>query len=207
MVHSEAHRHELEQLLAVSIGPACHELRSPLAVVYGFGRMLEVSDQPDPAHIAHILQGSSRLDELLDQLATMGRIAACRTEPDVRDYPLDPILADVIADTRAGERLSVAGTCEQLVHVDRDWTVAAIAEAIDGLCYDPQMRVQISPQAHNGGVRLVFTVDSSLPLPERSVGHSSLRIALARMRALAMGGALHERDFGLEMDLPSRVSS
>ena len=81
MVYSDAHRQELEQLLAVSIGPACHELRSPLAVVYGFSRMLEVSEQADPAHIQHILQGSSRLDELLDQLATMGRIAACRTVP------------------------------------------------------------------------------------------------------------------------------
>ncbi len=204
MVYSDAHRQELEQLLAVSIGPACHELRSPLAVVYGFSRMLEVSEQADPAHIQHILQGSSRLDELLDQLATMGRIAACRTVPDVRDHAFDPILADVVADTRAGERLSVAGACEQLVHVDRDWTIAAIAEAIDGLCYDPEMRVQVSPQAVSGGVRLVFTVDGSLPLPERGVGHSSLRIALSRMRVMAMGGALHERDFGLEMDLPSR---
>ena len=35
--------HDTQELLRLAIGPACHELRSPLAVVYGFARMLEGS--------------------------------------------------------------------------------------------------------------------------------------------------------------------
>lgn len=201
---TDHHRHELERLLAISIGPACHELRSPLAVVYGFARMVQQADKSDAAHVQHIVDGGSRLDDLLDILAVMGRIASGRTHPESADHALDAILAELVVESADTLPLSVAGSCEQLVHVDRSWLASAISDAVRGLCYEPSMRVQAAPRPHSGGVRIDLTVDSTMPLPERDEGNCNLRVALARMRVVAMGGAVHAADFGLTIDVPSR---
>ncbi len=204
---TDHHRHELERLLAISIGPACHELRSPLAVVYGFARMVQQSDHPDPSHVQHIVDGGSRLDDMLDLLAVMGRIAGGRTQPDLADHSLDAILSELVIDGADALPLSVAGSCDQLVFVDKDWLAAAIIDSVRGLCYEPSMRVQAAPRAHAGGVRIELTVDAAVPLPERDEGACSLRIALARMRLVAMGGSVRSADFGLVLEVPARRSS
>jgi signal transduction histidine kinase len=204
MATQEHQLHELERLLAVSIGPACHELRSPLAVVYGFARMLEQDARSTGSHLERIIEGSSRLDDLLDVLALMGRIAAGRTRPEVRDYPVDAVLADMAVQPGHDLPMSIGATCDQLVHVDREWLRAAVADAVHGLCYDPSMRVIVTPRAHAGNVRIELSVDGAMPLPEREAGSCSLRIALAHMRVVAIGGVMHPSDFGLVIEVPSR---
>ena len=70
---------DTQLLLRQAIGPACHELRSPLAVVYGFARMLENGSSLDEAamtkYVTQIVRSAERLDHMLDDLSKIGRDA------------------------------------------------------------------------------------------------------------------------------------
>ena len=86
---------------------ACHDLRTPLATVYGFARTLTRADELDERSarfIGMIEEASEQMTVLLDELGTAARIAGGRWEP-----------ALVEADTRElaqseDERIAVEGT-------------------------------------------------------------------------------------------------
>ena len=66
---------------------ACHDLRTPLATVYGFARTLTRGDELDPRSarfVAMIEEASDKITEPLDQLGTVAEIQAGRWEPVVR---------------------------------------------------------------------------------------------------------------------------
>ena len=62
---------------------ACHDLRTPLATVYGFARTLSRVELPDPAprYVEMIETASEQLTELLDELSVLARIEAGNYEP------------------------------------------------------------------------------------------------------------------------------
>jgi signal transduction histidine kinase len=62
---------------------ACHDLRNPLATVYGFARVLKRSElgEPSDRYVEMIEEASSELGELLDELTLVARIEAGRFEP------------------------------------------------------------------------------------------------------------------------------
>jgi signal transduction histidine kinase len=62
---------------------ACHDLRNPLATVYGFARVLKRSElgEPSDRYVEMIDEASSELGELLDELTLVARIEAGRFEP------------------------------------------------------------------------------------------------------------------------------
>jgi signal transduction histidine kinase len=67
---------------------ACHDLRTPLATVFGFARTLQRSDELDERSarfVGMIEEASEQMTGLLDALGTAARIAAGRWEPVVRD--------------------------------------------------------------------------------------------------------------------------
>jgi signal transduction histidine kinase len=67
---------------------ACHDLRTPLATVFGFARTLQRSDDLDERSarfVGMIEEASEQMTELLDALGTAARIAAGRWEPVVRE--------------------------------------------------------------------------------------------------------------------------
>ena len=66
---------------------ACHDLRTPLATVYGFARTLSRTDLPDPAprYVEIIEAASGQLAELLDELALVARIESDRYQPTLVD--------------------------------------------------------------------------------------------------------------------------
>jgi signal transduction histidine kinase len=67
---------------------ACHDLRTPLATVYGFARTLTRSaelDERSARFVSMIEQASEQMTELLDELGVAARIVGDRWEPAIRE--------------------------------------------------------------------------------------------------------------------------
>ena len=63
---------------------ACHDLRTPLATVYGFARTIAKTDgleEPTTRYVAMIETASGQMTELLDELGLAARIESGRYEP------------------------------------------------------------------------------------------------------------------------------
>lgn len=89
---------------------ACHDLRTPLATVYGFARTLTRTElgEPSTRYVEMIEAASHQLGELLDELALVARIEAGRFEPNLTET--DSLeLAQAAAAELSEERLVVSG--------------------------------------------------------------------------------------------------
>jgi len=67
---------------------ACHDLRTPLATVFGFSRTLARSgdlDERSTRFVGMMGEAADQMAELLDELAVSARIAAGRWEPVLRE--------------------------------------------------------------------------------------------------------------------------
>ena len=88
---------------------ACHDLRTPLATVYGFARTLTRAgelDERSGRFIQMIEEASEQMTGLLDELGTAARIESGRWEPV--QQPVDTLELARADD----ERIAVAGTGE-----------------------------------------------------------------------------------------------
>jgi signal transduction histidine kinase len=97
---------DFPQLVAL----ACHDLRTPLATVYGFARTLNRTDlgEPSSRYVEMIEAASQQLGELLDELSLVARIESGRFEPAlVESDSLE--LAQAAAADLSDERLVVSG--------------------------------------------------------------------------------------------------
>src|SRR5947209_8595507 len=86
---------------------ACHDLRTPLATVYGFARTLtkgEGLDEPEAGYAKMIEAASSQIRELLDELGLAARIEAGRYQPRLAETDT-AALARAAAERLGGERL------------------------------------------------------------------------------------------------------
>jgi signal transduction histidine kinase len=72
-----------DKRFAQLVSLACHDLRTPLATVFGFARTLGRSELEPPVdrYIEMIEAASMQLGDLLDELALLARIEAGRYEP------------------------------------------------------------------------------------------------------------------------------
>jgi signal transduction histidine kinase len=99
-----------DQTFARLVAVACHDLRNPLATVYGFARTLTrvEMDERSARYIEMIDAASRELGQLLDELALVARIESGRFEPDlVETDSLE--LARAAATMLSEERLAVSG--------------------------------------------------------------------------------------------------
>jgi len=92
------------------VGLACHDLRTPLAVVYGFARTLKRTgmEEPSARYVEMIEAASQQLGELLDELSLVARIEAGRFEPNLVEVDSRE-LAQKAAAELSDERLVVSG--------------------------------------------------------------------------------------------------
>jgi signal transduction histidine kinase len=89
---------------------ACHDLRTPLATVFGFARTLARLELDEPAgrYVEMIEAAAAQLGDLLDELALAARIEANRFEPVLIE--LDSLdLARSAAEELGNERVRVQG--------------------------------------------------------------------------------------------------
>jgi signal transduction histidine kinase len=72
-----------DKRFAQLVSLACHDLRTPLATVFGFARTLGKSELEPPVdrYVEMIEAASMQLGDLLDELALVARIEAGRYEP------------------------------------------------------------------------------------------------------------------------------
>jgi hypothetical protein len=86
---------------------ACHDLRTPLATVFGFARTLSRAgelDERNARFIGMIGEAAQQMTELLDHLGAAARIEAGRWEPTIRE-------ADTLELARAADpEVPAAGT-------------------------------------------------------------------------------------------------
>jgi len=117
---------------------ACHDLRTPLATIYGFARTLTRTGELDARSarfIGMIEEASQQLTELLDLLGTAARIESGKWEPGLREA------GTLELATSADARIATTGDGEQ-IRTD----AASIARALEALAtaalrYGPVERV------------------------------------------------------------------
>jgi signal transduction histidine kinase len=106
---------------------ACHDLRTPLATVYGFARTLtRAGDLPDPAarYIGMIEAASQQMAVLLDDLGVAARIQGGRYEPVPQERDTLELARGAAARV---EKVTVAGAEGVTVEVDVDPFERALA--------------------------------------------------------------------------------
>jgi signal transduction histidine kinase len=90
---------------------ACHDLRTPLATIFGFARTLSRSDGLDPTFVGYsemIEAASDQLGELIDELSLAARIAGDRYEPKLEHVSTDELAAAAV-ERLGDDRVSVSG--------------------------------------------------------------------------------------------------
>lgn len=104
---------------------ACHDLRTPLATIYGFARTLsrgEALDERTVRFLGMIEEASEQMTEMLDELGTAARIAGKRWEPALREVDtLDLARSD-------DERIETSGRGETV-----ETAVESVARGLEAL--------------------------------------------------------------------------
>jgi signal transduction histidine kinase len=91
---------------------ACHDLRTPLATIFGFARTLSRADGLDATQLSYaemIEAASGQLGELIDELSLASRITSGRYEPK-REGVDTAALAAAAAERLGADRVAVSGT-------------------------------------------------------------------------------------------------
>jgi signal transduction histidine kinase len=117
------------------VGAACHDLRTPLATVFGFARTLERQgglDERQARYVEMIIAGADDLNRLIEDLAVVARIEAGSFA--ARHEAVDPRALASEAAAELGGRLGSArevggpsGRADRAVRTDRKLAVAALA--------------------------------------------------------------------------------
>ncbi|HEX3805718.1 MAG TPA: histidine kinase dimerization/phospho-acceptor domain-containing protein [Gaiellaceae bacterium] len=117
---------------------ACHDLRTPLATIYGFARTLNRLggvDERSARFLAMIEQAAEQMTGLLDDLGVASRIESSRWEPVVRDAnTLELAHSD-------DERIAVEGTGETIETEAETIERALGALAVAAIRHGPVERV------------------------------------------------------------------
>jgi signal transduction histidine kinase len=180
---------------------ACHDLRTPLATVFGFARTLSKTEleAPTDRYVAMIEAASMQLGDLLDELALVARIEAGSFEP--RLVTADSLeLARAAAAELDEDRVEVSGTGAPL-QVPEDELRRAISQ------------LARAASRHGGFDAIVLTVDRDTmrlsPVTRMSgavlVGEElrDLGAAAASTLIRALGGSVEVEGETLVVRLPS----
>jgi signal transduction histidine kinase len=150
-----------EERFAKLISLACHDLRTPLATVYGFARTISRADGLDPTLVGYsemIETASKQLAELLDELSLAARIEGGRYDPKLESVTTGE-LAAAAAERLGPERVGVSGDGAGVM-VDPEVTKRSVSalvqcalrhgglEHVDVVADGPELRVSpITPAA------------------------------------------------------------
>jgi signal transduction histidine kinase len=180
---------------------ACHDLRTPLATVYGFSRTLGRLELEAPAsrYVEMIDAASDQLGELLDQLSLVTRIESGRYEPALADVDALALAREAAAEL-GEDRVLVSGE-GSAVRVEPKPTRRALVQLARAA-------------ARHGGHDSVALVVSGTDLEISPLSRSAVPVVLGEeLRELgaaaagvlirALGGSLEAKDERLLIRLPA----
>lgn len=124
---------------------ACHDLRTPLATIYGFARTLSRAgelDERSQRFIGMIEEASEQMTDLLDQLGVAARINGGRWEPGVREVDTLELA------TSDDERVAATGRGETI-----ETEAVSVARALEALA--------VAAVRHGPVERATWTVDGT----------------------------------------------
>lgn len=110
------------------VGVACHDVRTPLATVWGFARTLARLELEAPAdrYVEMIGAASTQITELIDQLSTVARIEGGCYEPTLAEVDSLALAQEAAAELEKN-RVQVSGSGGP-VRVDVDAVRRALAQ-------------------------------------------------------------------------------
>lgn len=97
--------------LAKLVSLACHDLRTPLATIFGFARTLTRSEGLSPTFVEYtqmIEAASDQLGELIDELSLAARISGDRYDPKLEPVSVGELAAAAV-ERLGDDRVSVSG--------------------------------------------------------------------------------------------------
>jgi signal transduction histidine kinase len=99
-----------DKRFAQLVSLACHDLRTPLATVFGFARTLARTDLEPPTdrYVEMIDAASTQLGELLDELSLLARLQSGRYEPRLVAVDSLELAREAAAELEDG-RVEVSG--------------------------------------------------------------------------------------------------
>ena len=140
---------------------ACHDLRTPLATIFGFARTLTRSEGLDPTFVGYsemIEAASDQLGELIDELSLASRIESGRYDPKLERVSTDDLAAAAV-ERLGDDRVSVSGKGENVL-VDPETAKRSVSalvqcalrhgglEQVDVVVAGPELRVSpITPSS------------------------------------------------------------
>jgi signal transduction histidine kinase len=163
---------------------ACHDLRTPLATIYGFARTLTRTgefDERTMRFLGMIEEASEQLTELLDELGVAARIEADRWEPALRD-------ADTLElATSEDERVVTEGEGETIETEAESVGRALESLAVAAARYGPYE--QVTWRVHGRELELTpITADAAPVVSGESI--RDLGSLVARIVIEELGGAI-----------------
>ena len=190
-----------DKRFAQLVSLACHDLRTPLATVFGFARTLGKSEFQPPVdrYIEMIEAASMQLDDLLDELALVARIEAGRYEPSRTSVDSLELARAAAAELEEG-RVAVEGT-GAMVQIPEEQMQRALSQ------------LARAASRHGGFDSVSFSVDGETlrlsPLTRMSVqvllGEElrDLGAAAATILVRALGGSVETDREALVVKLPT----
>ena len=111
---------------------ACHDLRTPLATIFGFARTLTRSEGLSPTfaeYASMIEQASDQLGELIDELSLAARIRDGRYDPKLDAVPVADLAAAAV-ERLGEERVAISGNGATEVTVDEEAAKRSVSALI-----------------------------------------------------------------------------
>jgi signal transduction histidine kinase len=179
---------------------ACHDLRTPLATVYGFVRTLERLDLEGPAreYSKIIREASDQMRDLLDQLTIMGQIESGGYAPTLVEVDSLALAREAAEDLGEGRVLvSGEGAAVRVAHEATRRALAQLARA--AARHGGQDSVNL--EVHGSELQLFPLTRTSTPV---LLGEDvrELGAPAAGMLIRFLGGSLEARDERLLIRLP-----
>ena len=172
---------------------ACHDLRTPLATVYGFARTITRSKDLDPTLVSYsemIETASQQLAELIDELSLAARIAGGRYDPSVEPVST-AVLAGAAAERLGADRVGVSGAGGDVV-VDVEATTRSVSSLVQcALRHGGLDHVEVVAEGTELRVTPITPASAPVVLGEdlRDLG-----AAVAVMHIRALGGSVSVAD-------------
>ncbi len=174
---------------------ACHDLRTPLATVYGFARTLTRAgdlDERSTRFLEMIEEASEQMTTLLDELSVAARIAGERWEPILLEVDTLELAAS------DDERISVEGTGEA-IETERETVARALeAFAIAAVRHGPVERVTWRVDGRSLALSPITEAAAPVILGEELKDLGSI---IGRMAIEELGGSVAAGDETLRVQL------